>query len=133
MDYPLISADSHITEAPDTYTAHIDRAWRDKAPRIVSTEHEGDVFQIDGMARPIQLGLVAAAGKPPEQITRAGVKFSELHRGGWDPDARMDDQATSITKPLALRLTTAGSPVFAPSIRPGCWAVASRQADHRRR
>ena len=48
MDYPLISADSHITEAPDTYTAHIDRAWRDKAPRIVSTEHEGDVFQIDG-------------------------------------------------------------------------------------
>lgn len=93
MNYPLISADSHITEAPDTYTAHIDRAWRDKAPRIVSTEHEGDVFQIDGMARPIQLGLVAAAGKPPEQITRAGVKFSELHRGGWDPDARMDDQA----------------------------------------
>ena len=48
MRYPIISADSHITEAPDTYIAHIDRAWRDRAPRIVSTG-KGDVFQIDGM------------------------------------------------------------------------------------
>ncbi len=91
MTYPIISADSHITEAPDTYLAYIDRAWRDKAPRIVETA-DGDVFQIDGMARPIQLGLVAAAGKPPDSINRGGVKFSELHRGGWDPDARMADQ-----------------------------------------
>ena len=30
MSYPIISADSHITEAPDTYTANIDRAWRDR-------------------------------------------------------------------------------------------------------
>ena len=37
MTRPIISADSHITEAPDTYTAYIDRAWRDKAPRIVRT------------------------------------------------------------------------------------------------
>lgn len=92
MSYPMISADSHITEAPDTYTAFIDRAWRDKAPRVVATADEGDVFQIHGMDKPIRLGLVAAAGKPPEQITQSGVKFSELHRGGWDPDARMADQ-----------------------------------------
>lgn len=91
MDYPLISADSHITEAPDTYSAHIDRAWRDKAPRIVSTDR-GDVFQVDGMKATVAMGLVAAAGKPPDQITMEGVKFSELHKGGWDPDARMADQ-----------------------------------------
>jgi len=91
LTYPIISADSHITEAPDTYLANIDRAWRDKAPRIVSTD-KGDVFQIDGMAKPIHLGLVAAAGKPPESITTTGARFSDLHRGGWDPDARMADQ-----------------------------------------
>jgi len=91
MRYPIISADSHITEAPDTYVAHIDRAWRDRAPRIVSTD-KGDVFQIDGMERAIQLGLVAAAGKPPEELTMSGVRFEELHRGGWDADARMADQ-----------------------------------------
>ena len=92
MRLPIISADSHITEAPDTYTAHIDRAWRDRAPRIVALEGQGDVFQIDGMKRPIQLGLVAAAGKRPEEISMSGVKFEDLHRGGWDPDARMADQ-----------------------------------------
>ena len=92
MPYPIISADSHITEAPDTYLKYIDRAWRDKAPRIVSKEGDGDVFQIHGMDRPIQLGLVAAAGKPPESITVSGVKFEDLHRGGWDPDARLADQ-----------------------------------------
>jgi len=92
VSYPIISADSHITEAPDTYSKYIDRAWREKAPRIESTDR-GDVFRIDGMERGIQLGLVAAAGKPPEQLTMAGVKFEELHRGGWDPDARLADQA----------------------------------------
>jgi predicted TIM-barrel fold metal-dependent hydrolase len=92
VNRPIISADSHITEAPDTYTAHIDRAWRERAPRIVATEKHGDVFQIDGMDKPIHLGLVAAAGKPPEAITASGVRFSELHRGGWDPDARLADQ-----------------------------------------
>jgi uncharacterized protein len=92
MAFPIISADSHITEHPDTYVGHIDRAFLDRAPRIVATPDHGDVFVIDGMDRPIQLGLVAAAGKPPEEITESGVRFDELHRGGWDPVARLLDQ-----------------------------------------
>ncbi len=92
MSYPIISADSHITEHPDTYTAYIDPAWKDKAPKMVRTENHGDVFVIDGMDRPIAMGLVAAAGKPAEELTEAGVLFEDLHRGGWDPDARLADQ-----------------------------------------
>jgi predicted TIM-barrel fold metal-dependent hydrolase len=38
------------------------------------------------------MGLVAAAGKAAEELTLLGVKFEELHRGGWDPEARMADQ-----------------------------------------
>ena len=91
MSYPIISADSHITEAPDTYTKYMDARWLDKAPRIVRTD-AGDVFQIDGMARPIHLGLVAAAGKAPDEIRATGARFEDLHRGGWDPDARLLDQ-----------------------------------------
>ena len=91
MDYPVISADSHITEAPNTYIDYIDAKFRDRAPRIESSGN-GDVFIIDGMDRPIQLGLVAAAGRKPEEITAGGVKFEELHRSGWDPKARMADQ-----------------------------------------
>jgi predicted TIM-barrel fold metal-dependent hydrolase len=88
----VISADSHITEPPNTYVDHIDAKWRDKAPRIVRHQQLGDVFVIDGMKRPVPLGLVAAAGKPPEEIRATGVLFEELHRGGWDPEARMADQ-----------------------------------------
>ena len=94
MNYPVISADSHITEHPDTYVAHIDAAWKDKAPKMVDGGERGDVFVIDGMDSPIPMGLVAAGGKPPEELNMAGVKFEDLHRGGWDPTARLADQDT---------------------------------------
>ena len=89
----IISADSHITEPAGTYVDHIDPAWRDRAPRLVDGGPEvGDVFVIDGMRKPVPMGLVAAAGKPPEEIRVLGTRFESLHRGGWDPDARLDDQ-----------------------------------------
>ncbi len=89
---PIISADSHITEPPDTYIDRIDPKFRDRAPRMQRDEKAGDLFVIDGMRRPVAMGLVAAAGKPPEEITITGVLFDELHRGGWDPNARLADQ-----------------------------------------
>jgi predicted TIM-barrel fold metal-dependent hydrolase len=92
MEQPVISADSHITEHPDTYRKFIDRAWLEKAPRMVDGGEKGDLFVIDGMDTPIAMGLVAAAGKPPEEITTDGVRFEELHRGGWDPEYRLADQ-----------------------------------------
>lgn len=91
--FPVISADSHITEPPNTYIDFIDPAYRDRAPRMVDGGADvGDLFVIDGMKRPVPMGLVAAAGKPPEEIKVMGVRFADLHLGGWDPDARMADQ-----------------------------------------
>ena len=92
IDLPVISADSHITEHPDTYRAHIDPKWRDRAPRVERDPERGDVFVIDGMPRPIAMGLVAAAGKDPEELSMTGAKFEELHRSGWDSKARIADQ-----------------------------------------
>jgi predicted TIM-barrel fold metal-dependent hydrolase len=69
--YPVISADSHITDGG---------------------EGVGDLFAIDGMNFPVPMGLVAAAGKPPEEIKITGVRFEDLHRGGWDPEARLGEQ-----------------------------------------
>ena len=92
MTYPVISADSHITEAPNTYIDYIDAKWKDKAPVMKNLGEAGDVFVIDGMKRPVPMGLVAAAGKPPEEIRVTGSRFEDLHRGGWDPEARMADQ-----------------------------------------
>ncbi|MEQ8993676.1 MAG: amidohydrolase family protein [Pseudomonadales bacterium] len=92
MSKPIISADSHITEPPDCYTAHIGPRYRDKAPHITQMQGLGDVFVIDGMPSPIPLGLVAAAGLDPKDIKADGVAFKDLHRSGWDPKARQADQ-----------------------------------------
>lgn len=87
-----ISADSHITEPPGCYVDHIDPAFRDRAPRMKSLEGVGDAFIIEGMAQPVPMGLVAAAGKEPSKITTQGVRFDELWRSGWDPKFRLADQ-----------------------------------------
>lgn len=94
MTFPIISADSHITEAPNTYVDYIDAKWRDKAPHIVDAGEKGDLYVIDGMKSTISMGLVAAAGKKPEELTLVGTRFDDLHKGGWDPEARMADQDT---------------------------------------
>jgi predicted TIM-barrel fold metal-dependent hydrolase len=92
MTKPIISADSHITEPPGTYVDRIDKKYKDVAPKMVRNDKIGDMFVIDGMKSPVPMGLVAAAGKPPEEIRITGVLFEELHRGGWDPEARLADQ-----------------------------------------
>lgn len=92
MTKPIISADSHITEPPGTYVDRIDRKFKDRAPRMVRHDKFGDIFVVDGLDAPIPMGLVAAAGKDPEDIRVSGVLFEELHRSGWDPKARLADQ-----------------------------------------
>jgi predicted TIM-barrel fold metal-dependent hydrolase len=91
--HPVLSADSHITEPAGAYVDHIDPAFADRAPRLEDCGEEiGDAFVIDGFPRPLSLGTVAAAGKPAEEISEKGSRFSDLHRGGWDPEARLADQ-----------------------------------------
>jgi len=102
MAFPVISADSHITEPPGTYVDHIDAKWRDRAPRMRTVERLGDAFFIDGLEKPVPMGLVAAAGKPAEEIRVTGARFEELHRGGWDPEARLAEQDRDGVAPEIL-------------------------------
>lgn len=91
---PIISADSHIMEPPDTYLPRIDKKYKADAPRIVHDEKRGDIFEVPGMKDTIPIGLVAAAGKTAQELAgaAAAVKFTDLQRGSWDPEARMADQ-----------------------------------------
>ena len=91
VNHPIISADSHITEAPDTYTAYIDPKYRDTAPHIVETEDHGDVYAIDGMRRTIPMGLVAAAGQQWNELNPK-ARYRDIHRSGWDSSLRIADQ-----------------------------------------
>jgi predicted TIM-barrel fold metal-dependent hydrolase len=92
MAKPIISADSHVTEPPGTYIDRIDRRFRERAPHVVRDAQRGDLFVIDGMDKPIPMGLVAGAGKPAESLRMFGARLEDMHRGGWDPDARLADQ-----------------------------------------
>jgi predicted TIM-barrel fold metal-dependent hydrolase len=90
-----ISADSHITEPPNCYIDNIELRYRNIAPRIESediADNRGDVYVIDGITQRIALGLIAAAGKDPAKLKTGDASFAQLHRGGWDPVARIADQ-----------------------------------------
>ena len=89
---PIISADSHITEPPDCYTAHIDPKFRDEAPHVVHSETKGDLYVIPGMRKPIAIGPTASAGIPSEELKTFGKTFEDLHRGGYDGSVRAADQ-----------------------------------------
>ena len=88
-----ISADSHVTEPAGTYVDRIDPKFRDRAPRMHYDETLGDVMLIDGGKSLVPFWLVAAAGRPTEEVRLdTGKRFEDLWRGGWDPVARLADQ-----------------------------------------
>lgn len=92
FNFPVISADSHITEPPHCYSANIDPAFRDRAPNMIEDPVRGDVYVVPGMKSTVPMGLVAAAGKPAEELVQEGVKFDELHKSGYDATKRLADQ-----------------------------------------
>ena len=93
MASKILSADSHVTEPPDTYAPRMASKWRDQAPHVVHDPEKGDFFIIPGMKKnAVPLGLIAGAGKSAKELTAQGVRFADLHRGGWDPNARIADQ-----------------------------------------
>jgi len=87
-----ISSDSHITEPPNCYVDFIDPKYRDRAPHIVDDGKGGDAFLVEGVKRPVNVSLAAAAGKDPKELRGRGQKFSDLWRGGWDGTVRCADQ-----------------------------------------
>jgi predicted TIM-barrel fold metal-dependent hydrolase len=92
MRQTLISADSHITEPPNVYVERVDARFRDRAPRLQTGGERGDYFVMGDPLPPIPVGIIAAAGKDPIEIRMDGVKFEDMHKGGWDPIARIADQ-----------------------------------------
>src|SRR5262249_56743765 len=84
-----MSADSHVTEPAGTYVDRIDPKYRDRAPRMHYDETLGDVMLIDGGKTLVPYWLVAAAGRPAEEVRLdTGKRFEELWRGGAEPRAR---------------------------------------------
>ena len=91
---PIISADSHVSEPPNCYVDFIDKKFKARAPRLVHDPKRGDVYKVEGSKTFIPMFLISAAGKTAEELSARGAKFEKLHRGGWEPHARVKDQDT---------------------------------------
>jgi len=93
--YPLLDADSHVSEPLNLWRERLPAKYRDKAPRMV-TEYEGRpgawwIIEEDRHPHNVILGF--GANKTLEELQRLLQDFSYAgaHRGGWDPAQRVKD------------------------------------------
>ena len=87
------SADSHIIEPHGAYRDRIDKKFYDRAPRIERVDKVGDMSIIDNGWKEIPLGIIAAAGVDNTNLKiNSGRRFEDIHRGSWDPHARLVEQ-----------------------------------------
>jgi predicted TIM-barrel fold metal-dependent hydrolase len=82
-----ISADSHICETEDCFS-DIDPAFADRRPRGIYDEKRGAVLEIADLGVKVPMGIIATAGRTPEQIGDP-VHWEELHPAGYEPKARL--------------------------------------------
>jgi predicted TIM-barrel fold metal-dependent hydrolase len=87
MAIRIISADSHVAEPEEAY-AQIDPAFRDRAPHLVHDEKAGSGMWVDGLAAPVPMAFILAAGRKPEDIAKP-AHWDTLDPAGYDPKARL--------------------------------------------
>ena len=90
----VLSSDSHVFEPPDLWQTRIDRAFRDRAPRIERIDG-GDYVVVEADQILSGIGLISNAGArfaAPETISAEG-RFEDVHRGGYDPEQHLKDMA----------------------------------------
>jgi predicted TIM-barrel fold metal-dependent hydrolase len=111
-NYKIISSDNHIYEPPDLWTSRVDVSFRDRAPRVVRLEDEGDWWFCDGHKI---MGAFAGAQagrrfEAPEKLSRKDL-FENVRPGGYLPEAHVKDmQADGVD--AAVIYPTAGLLMF---------------------
>lgn len=99
-----IDADGHILEPGNMWVDYIDPKFREKAPRLISTDKGGEQFYFydnftlgDGVT---SLGFAGAMGARDGEVNDEeivdvsqviGLKYADARQGGFDPHARMPD------------------------------------------
>src|SRR5260370_7507365 len=100
-NYQIISADSHIVEPPDMYTARFDPKLRNRAPhmerRKTPTGREYDAWMLEGQ-QVGTLGAVMQAGQrfeDPSQIDFLGG-WEDARQGPYDPNPMLFDNEKNL-------------------------------------
>jgi predicted TIM-barrel fold metal-dependent hydrolase len=95
LPFKLVSADSHIVEPPDLWLKHIDKKFRDRAPRIITNDQGLDVFVCEGSPRSgAGFGLVATKQKYIDPEHSFGMNeggWKDVPEPGYDPYERIKE------------------------------------------
>lgn len=87
---PLLSVDDHLVEPAHLFAGRLPASLADRAPEVRTTSKGHEIWVFDGQAYP-QVGLNAVAGRSKDASPMEPVRFEEMRRGCWDPDARVAD------------------------------------------
>jgi uncharacterized protein len=90
IDYPVVDADAHVNEPPETWQDRVPAKWRDRAPKVLHRD-DGDWWSFDDGARLRPVGLTATAGLSYVQYRPSGIRYSEMRPGSFEPKARLAD------------------------------------------
>ncbi len=90
----ILSSDSHVFEPPDLWQTRIDRAFRDRAPRLERIDG-ADQIVVEADQVLSGIGLISNTGtrfEAPEAIS-GEARFEDVRRGGYDPEQHLKDMA----------------------------------------
>jgi predicted TIM-barrel fold metal-dependent hydrolase len=94
----LISADSHINEAPDLWESRLAPNLRERGPRLVRTDAGADEWVTEGLGPMPLIWATNAAGQreegEPFDDHEMTITREEMIRGSYDPEARLADMDT---------------------------------------
>jgi predicted TIM-barrel fold metal-dependent hydrolase len=117
----VLSADSHVIEPPDVWTARIEPRFRERAPRI-DHRPDGDFYTIEGV-HPHPVAGMSAAGKFADGVDTTGRWENAVLRGAYDPHARLPEMEVDGIAAEVL-YPTVGLGMFAiedPALRRACF------------
>ena len=91
MSYRIVSSDNHIIEPPNLWTTRIDAEFKDRCPRLISTDG-GLKWHCENVTEqgPEQGSNVGKRFENPDDITTSEV-YEHVRAGGYDPDAAVKD------------------------------------------
>jgi len=116
LGYPIISADSHVTEPHDLWTGYIEPEFRERAPHVEHRD-DTDVFVCDGVDL-FPVGIVHAVRYRSDVVEPNG-RYEDIPASGYEPQARLadiepDGVSHEILYPtIAMRLFSIEDPRFA--------------------
>jgi predicted TIM-barrel fold metal-dependent hydrolase len=90
----ILSADSHVVEPADVWTARIDARFRNRAPHVIDHlgSRRGDFFVAEGLT-PFPVAAFAVAGVDPRDYReKMQGGYPGVRPSAWDPAERVKDQ-----------------------------------------